>query len=270
MGLKMKLAIASWSLHRQIPTRIPLIQFSGICQKEFGVEAIELNSPFFESTKPAYLSRLRESISKRGMRVVNIAVDLGNIASPDNTQRNRDIEALKEWFTIGKLVDSLSIRVNAGWGEPVDEAMMKRIVESYKELTKEAERMGMNLLIENHGGPSADPDNIVRIVKAVGSDNFGTCPDFGNFASHIRYEGLAKISSYALLAHAKTYKFDERGEETSIDIKKCLDILKEAGFQGYLSIEYEGEDDEYEGVKKTIALLKKSGCFCGTAKNSMK
>lgn len=114
----------------------------------------------------------------------------------------------------------------------------------------------------HHGGPSADPDNIVRIVKAVGSDNFSTCPDFGNFASHIRYEGLAKISSYALLAHAKTYKFDERGEETSIDIKKCVDILKKAGFQGYLSIEYEGEDDEYEGVKKTIALLKKSGCFC--------
>lgn len=257
----MKLAIASWSLHRQIPTRIPLIQFPGICQEEFGVEAVELNSPFFESTKPAYLSRLRESISKRGMKVVNIAVDLGNIAHPDHARRNKDIEALKEWFTIGKLVDSPSIRVNAGWEESVDEAMMKRVIGSYKELIKEAERMGMNLLIENHGGPSADPDNIVRIVKAVGSNNFGTCPDFGNFAPQIRYEALAKISPYALLAHAKTYKFDESGEEMTIDIKKCVDILKEAKFDGYLSIEYEGEDDEYEGVKKTIALLKKSGCF---------
>jgi len=253
----MQIAVASWSLHREIPRLTPLVEFPHICQEEFGVKAIELNSPFFASTEGRYLDELTETISRRGLKVVNIAVDLGNIANPDEEERKKDIEALKEWFSIAKWLSSPFIRINAGKGEPVDEAMLKRIIDSYKELVEEGKRFGVDLLIENHGGPSANPDNIVRIIEAVGTDNFGSCPDFGNFSPEIRYEGIAKIARYALLAHVKSYDFNKEGKETTIDIERCLNILKEAGFDGYLSIEFEGKGNRREGVKKTIALLRK-------------
>lgn len=84
----------------------------------------------------------------------------------------------------------------------------------------------MKLLIENHGGISGNPDNVVRILEEVGSDYLGTCPDFGNFPAEIRYEGLSKLAKYAVVVHAKTYEFDESGEETTIDMKRCIDIMK--------------------------------------------
>ena len=253
----MQIAVASWSLHREIPKLTSLLEFPRICQEEFGVKAIELNSPFFASTEKGYLDELREVISGRGLSLVNIAVDLGNIANPDDKERKKDIEALKEWFYIAKRIDSPFIRINAGKGEDADQATLSRVINSYKELEKEGSKVGVGLLIENHGGPSANPDNIVRIIEGVKSDNFGSCPDFGNFAPEIRYEGIAKIAKHAFLAHVKTYDFDEGGKERTIDIERCLNILKRAGFNGCLSIEFEGKGDQRDGVKKTVALLRK-------------
>jgi len=223
----MQIAVASWSLHREIPKLTPLIEFPRICQEEFGVKAVELNSPFFAST------------------------------DPDDEKREKDLEALKEWFSIAKRMGSPFIRINAGEGEPIGDAMLRRVIDSYKELVEEGERVGVNLVIENHGGPSANPDNIVRIIETVGSTHFGVCPDFGNFAPEIRYQGIAKIAKYAFLAHVKSYDFDKEGKETTIDIERCLNILKDSGFEGDLSIEFEGKGNQREGVKKTLALLRK-------------
>lgn len=253
----MQIAVASWSLHREIPRLTPLIEFPRICQEEFGVKAVELNSPFFASTEAGYLDELKETLSERGMKLVNIPVDLGNIANPDDEKREKDIEALKEWFSIAKRMGSPFIRINAGEGEPVDDAMLRRVIGSYKELVEEGEKVGVGLVIENHGGPSANPDNIIRIVEAVKSDSFGVCPDFGNFAPETRYQGIAKIAKYAFLAHVKSYDFDKEGRETTIDIERCLNILKKADFEGDLSVEFEGKGNQREGVKKTLALLRK-------------
>ena len=253
----MQIAVASWSLHREIPKLTPLIEFPRICQEEFGVKAVELNSPFFASTEVGYLDELKETLSERGMKLVNIPVDLGNIANPDDEKREKDIEALKEWFSIAKRMGSPFIRINAGEGEPVDDAMLRRVIGSYKELVEEGEKVGVGLVIENHGGPSANPDNIIRIVEAVKSDSFGVCPDFGNFAPEIRYQAIAKVAKYAFLAHVKSYDFDKEGKETTIDIERCLNILKKADFEGDLSVEFEGKGNQREGVKKTLALLRK-------------
>jgi len=253
----MQIAVASWSLHREIPKLTPLIEFPRICQEEFGVKAVELNSPFFASTEVGYLDELKETLSEREMKLVNIPVDLGNIANPDDEKREKDIEALKEWFSIAKRMGSPFIRINAGEGEPVDDAMLRRVIGSYKELVEEGEKVGVGLVIENHGGPSANPDNIVRIVEAVKSDSFGVCPDFGNFSSEIRYQAIAKVAKYAFLAHVKSYDFDKEGKETTIDIERCLNILKDSGFEGDLSVEFEGKGNQREGVKKTLALLRK-------------
>ncbi len=253
----MELAISGWSLHREIPKKTSLLDFPRIAAQEFGVKAIELNSPFFASTKPDYLATLKKKMADEGVVPINIAVDLGNIANPDDEQRAKDITALKEWFSVAKAVGSPSIRINAGWGEPVDEAMLKRVIASYKELVKEAEKTGIKMLIENHGGPSSDPDNILRFLKEVGSESFRTCPDFGNFADDIRYSALEKVAPYAFVVHAKTYDFDEEGNETKVDIGRCVKIIKDAGYDGYLSVEFEGPMDEHEGIKKSLELLKR-------------
>ncbi len=256
----MKIAIGGWSLHREIlvERKLTLLEFPRLCAEEFGIEAIELNSPFFVSTEPSYLDRLRQAVDEVEGTVVNIPVDrVGNLAERDDGVWAEGIRQLKEWFSIAKRLGALHIRVNTGRAELVDEAALRRVIEGYKRLAEEAERTGVRLLLENHGGISADPDNIVRIMKGVGSKYFGTCPDWGNFAPELRYEGLEKISSYMLLAHAKMYEFDSSGNETTIDVERCVEIHRVAGFDGYLAVEFEGKGGEREGLRKSIELLRR-------------
>lgn len=256
----MRIAIGGWSLHREIlvERRLTLLEIPRFCAEEFGIKGIELNSPFFASTELSYLDRLRKAVDEVGARVVNIPVDrVGNLAEADKRVRTQGIQQLRRWFSIAKGLGALHIRVNTGRAEIVDEAVIRRVIEGYRRLAEEAERTGVKLLLENHGGISADPDNIVRIVEGVGSEHFGTCPDWGNFAPEIRYESLEKISPYMFVAHAKMYEFDPRGDETTIDVERCIDIHRAAGFDGYLAVEFEGEGDEREGLRKAIELLRR-------------
>ena len=98
---------------------------------------------------------------------------------------------------------------------------------------------------------------IVRIMEEVGSPNIGTCPDFGNTPDDTRYEFLERIMPYAKILHAKFHEFDEDGEEVKIDAKRCLDIARDAGFDGFCSVEFEGKEDQMAGVRKSVALLRK-------------
>lgn len=264
---KTKICISSWSFRQEIPHiqgkygpyRIELTDFPRICLEEFGVDAVELCYQHFRSIEWDYIYQVRESLRNLGVTLANIPVDLGSADEPDPEKRKHDFEMIRRWFFVAKYLGSPSIRVNSGRGE--DEASLKRAIEGYRELVKTAEETGVKLLIENHGGISSNPANIVRIIREVGSDYLGTCPDFGNFPEEIRYEALEKIAKYAVIVHAKTYDFNERGETVkggvTIDFRRCLEIFKRQGFDGYYSVEYEGKGQHREGVKKSLALLKR-------------
>jgi len=260
---EMKISVSSWSLHRELPhflrrelaAKITITDFPRICVEEFGVEAVELCQMHFLSTDKEYLADVKRALKDWSLSLVNIPVDIGSAAEPNPEKRRAEFKVIREWFHIARYLGSPSIRVNTGGGE--GEAALKRAIEGYRDLVRTAEETGVMLLIENHGGISADPDNIIKIIEEVGSNYIGTCPDFGNFPPNIRYEGLKKIAKYAPIVHAKTYDFDEKGEETRIDYKRCIDILKSQGFNGYYSIEYEGKGDQREGVKKSLKLLKR-------------
>jgi len=186
---------------------------------------------------------------------VNIPIDVGDMSQPDEEARKEDIAVLKGWLDIAKEVGCPCARINTGKFE--DPSSLKRIIISYKVLVEYAENLGIDLLLENHGGISNDPEKMIEIVRGVDSPHFGTCPDIGNFPENIRYEGLEKSALYALLVYAKMREFDSRGQETTIDMERCVNILKKTGYDGYLSIEFEGSGDEFEGVKKSKQLLKR-------------
>lgn len=259
----MKLSVSSWSLRQEIPHiqgkygpyRIKLTDFVRVCVEEFGVDAVELCYQHFPSMEWDYLHEVKESLEKCGARLVNIPLDLGSAAEPDLEKRKHDFEMIRRWFFVARYLGAPSVRVNAGRG--VDEVSLRRAIEGYKDLARTAKETGVKLLIENHGGISENPDNVITIIKEARSEYLGTCPDFGNFPEPIRYEGLEKMSKYAAIVHAKAYDFDEQGEETTINFGRCIGILKRQGFDGYYSVEYEGRGDQREGVRKSLALLRK-------------
>jgi sugar phosphate isomerase/epimerase len=97
---------------------------------------------------------------------------------------------------------------------------------------------------------------VVEIIHQVESPRIGTCPDFGNFTeAQDRYEGLQILAPDAKHVHAKSYHFNDDGEETTIDFARCLKILREVSYEGAISVEFEGEGDQQVGSRKTRELI---------------
>jgi hypothetical protein len=103
--------------------------------------------------------------------------------------------------------------------------------------------------------------------------NFGTLPDFGNWClsakwgstqieceqAYDRYQGVAEFMPYAKAVSAKSYNFNGNGEDRIIDYSKLLKVVKEAGYNGYIGIEYEGTElSEPDGIRATKSLIEKT------------
>ena len=269
----MELGVAGWSLHREIleDKKTTLLDLPEVVAG-YGVKVIELCQVFFENTSPDYLNQVRQALEKEDLRVVNIAVDVGNLAEPDAAKRRTHVEALKQWFHVAKAVGSEAIRINSGFigpqsftlsSTPVPQEVLDRVVEGYRELAKVAEFTGVRLLIENHGGPSADPENIRYFIEKVGSDWFRTCPDFGNFLPGTTYRGLGIMLPYAYSVHAKLVNVDSevqvlerQGVRLEYDLRRCLDLVKDSGYDGPLCLEWGGpEPAEREAIKSGLELV---------------
>jgi len=278
-----KISLAGWSLHRRFlskETPLRLLDFPRVAKEEFGIDAVELNNVFFESTDEPYLTQLKEAAEKAGVRLVGMAVDrTGDPSSLDEAVRKESIELVRQWFPVAKSLGLPFFRVNTGGhGRESDLASLKQCIASFKELVKMAEEYAVKLAIENHWGISANPQNIVRIIEEIGSEYLGTLPDFGNFPDEtrpqvfeavkpglppgitptdIRYWGLELMAPYAIGVHAKMYAFDEEGNEVRFDVPAFVDIFRRAGFDGYWGIEFEGAEDDHDGVTKSKRLLER-------------
>ena len=257
----MKIGIAGWSFVRRFKSgALKMVDYPDLAKKEFGVDGIELNSPFFDSMETSYLNDLRARADNCGVKLLHISIDgHGNLAALDESERKESVERHMPWFDACRILGCESFRANSG-GHPdgTTENVLRAAVKSFSELSEEGAKAGIKVLIENHGGVSAEADNVVAIMKAVDSEWVGTCPDFGNFRPWLRYQGLRKIYPYAHIVHAKVREFDEAtGEAADIDVGHCIELARDAVFDGYMAVEFEGKADDFEGVHKSIDLLKK-------------
>ena len=149
---------------------------------------------------------------------------------------------------------------NAASGGSYEE-QVKLAADGLAKLSEAGKKFGLNVIVENHGGLSSNGAWLSAVIKKVNMDNCGTLPDFGNFRIkgsewYDRYKGVTELMPYAKAVSAKSHDFDGDGNETKTDYKKMLKIVKDAGYSGYIGIEYEGnKKSEFDGIKATRDLL---------------
>lgn len=273
----MKICVSSWSLCQHICRGLSLSSFAKDMFKRYGVKGVELSQMTFRRALPGwesagcvmaydsdFLDRIVAGAEEVGAKIINIPVDLGNITGKDERRRAYDLNVLKGWIDVAAYVKSAYVRFNTGAclppePIPVDPKQdVSLAIDSYRLLLDYSEKVSVGILLENHGGITADPDAIVEIAKALKGRNFGIIADFGNFPDDIRYEAVEKIVPYTKLIHAKTYRINDAGEEATYDFGRCLKLFMDWGYDGWISVEYEGSGDQYTAVEKTIALIKKA------------
>jgi len=261
--MNLDLGIAGWILSKEIlhDETLTLLEFPEVCAS-YGVTTVELCSRFFASQDARYLNELREKLEGQDLSVRSIAVDMGNIAGADPTVRRTDLEALKQWFYTACAVGSEAIRINTGSAD--DDDAMDRVIAGYRELVQVAETTGVKLLIENHGGVSSSSENLSRILSGVESPWFATCPDTGNFGSHDSEAGMKVLAPNAFSCHVKVFSYSDDGiqsrkgpdgAERSYDLKKSLQILKDAGYNGPICVESGASETPRDNIRDALAYV---------------
>ncbi len=261
-----KISLAEWSLHRTLQSgKIDHLDFCKVAKNDFGLDAVEyVNSFFFDKAQDqSYLKEMKQRADDLGVKSLLIMCDEeGNLGDPNQKKRLRAVENHYKWVEAAKYLGCHSIRVNARSAGSYEE-QIELAADGLQRLTEFSDKIGINTIVENHGGLSSNGKWLSAVMEKVNHSRFGTLPDFGNFKIqedewYDRYLGMKELMPYAKAVSAKSHEFDDEGNEINTDFYKMMNIVLDAGYNGYVGIEYEGSvHSEMEGIRLTRELLKK-------------
>lgn len=261
-----RISLAEWSLHRTLFGRkMDHLDFARAAREDYGIDAVEYVNQFFKdkATDESYLREMKERADDLDVKGLLIMIDgEGALGDPDDRKRAKAVENHHKWVDAAKYLGCHSIRVNAHSEGSFDE-QMKLAADGLRRLSEYAAGHGLNVLVENHGGLSSNGQWLSGVMRQVGLPNCGTLPDFGNFRvsrdqEYDRYQGVAELMPFAKAVSAKSHDFDAQGNEIHTDYRRMMKIVVDAGYHGYVGIEYEGNKaPEPEGIRLTKALLER-------------
>ena len=282
-----KLSLAQWSLHRNIkygnmnPYKFAEFasnnNFSGI---EYVTalydDVMEVRNADMVRAITFWARKNKELADQNNIKNVLIMIDeLEALADPNQSNRNKAIENHKMWIDAAAIMNCESVRLNL-YGSSNVKIWKELSMESLSNLGEYAKKIGINVMVENHGRITSNIPELMKVINGVNMDNVGTLPDFGNFCmadegygsvfdgaceeAYDFYKGVGEMMPKAFAVSAKSNDFDLNGYETTIDYTKMLKIVKEYDYTGFIGVEYEGNRlTELQGIKATRDLLIKIG-----------
>jgi sugar phosphate isomerase/epimerase len=290
-----KLSISQFSFASQFWTKkLDPLDFAAK-SKEMGITGLDYCSMFF-ATKAKdndYLNDLKKRAADNGSYNLRIMVDgEGVLGDLSDTIRLKAVENHYKWMDAAATLGCPMIRVNVE-GDGDKDAVAKASVDSLGRLIEYGTKQNIDVIVENHIGISCNAGWLAGVMKQVNSPHCGTLADFGNFCinrtkpetndiagymktkcleEYDRYKGIAELMPFAKGVHAKSHLFDANGNDTETDFYRMFKIIKDSGFKGWVSIEYEGglikmyKPDgpylgDYEGVAATKKLVEKAGAM---------
>ena len=263
-----QISLAQWSLHRTLfAGELDPLDFPAVARDRYGLDAVEYVNQFFadRARDAAWLARLRRGAEEAGVWSLLVMVDgEGALGDPDEGARVEAVENHRKWLDAASSLGCHSIRVNARSAGPREE-QARLAADGLRRVCEHAEAHALNVLVENHGGLSSDGGWLAGVIERTDHPLAGTLPDFGNFrigpapdAWYDRYRGVRELMPYAEAVSAKSHAFDDQGRETGTDYRRMMRIVLDAGYRGYVGIEYEGDAlPEHDGIIATRDLLRR-------------
>lgn len=259
----LKLSIAAYSYRDYLvgsngnKPKIDLFDFLNLAA-DMGVDAVELTSYYFpEGFDAEFVHRLKVHAFKLGLDVSGTSVG-NNFCLPEGPERDKTIQLVKTWVDNAVLMGAPVIRVFAGTRAKGDteEQAIERCLAGFKATLPYAESKGVMLALENHGGITATPEQLLRLVKAVDSPNFGVNLDTGNFHGDDPYADLAQLAPYAVNVQVKTEISRKGKPKEDADLSKVIGVLKDARYSGYVVLEYEAKPDPFKAIPGIIKSMR--------------
>lgn len=261
-----EISLAEWSLHKALfAKQIDNLDFAKIARQDFGIGAIEYVNQFFKDKAKdmTYLKDLNQRAKDNGVYQHLIMIDgEGALGDPDDAKRTQAVENHYRWIDAAQFLGCKMIRVNAQ-SRGTAEEQMRLAADGLRRVTEYGAKAKIAVVVENHGGFSSNGQWLTGVMKKVNHPMCGTLPDFGNFRisreeQYDRYQGVTELMAFAKAVSAKSHDFNEQGDETEIDYRKMMKIVLDAGYRGWVGIEYEGSKlGEMDGIRATKMLLER-------------
>ncbi len=262
-----QISLAEWSFHKALfADEMTNLDFPKVT-RELGIDGVEYVNQFFKdkAKDEKYLGELKKIAKNEGVTNVLIMCDgEGMVGHPEKAEREKTVENHKKWIDAAAFLGCHSIRVNAG-SRGTFEEQQKLAADGLRMLCEYGDTKKINVIVENHGGLSSNGEWLSGVMKMVDHKRVGTLPDFGNFMinrdtgeEYDRYKGVELLMPYAKGVSAKTNVFNAAGDEANMDYYRLMKIVDDAGYKGFVGIEFEGTElSERDGVIATKALLEK-------------
>ncbi len=240
----------------------------------FGFDGLEILQRQLTATDNATLQKIKRHAFLLGMPLMGFSTHQGFLSpDPEKRRQNYDLtlDCLEQAYQLG----IPTMRVNSGrWdtSKSFDELMANRgeepplpgyteedaypwVIEAYTKLAVEAGKRGVVMGLENHWGLGRTPEGVKRVVDAVNSPWLRVTLDTGNFLER-PYEKLAMLAPDTVLLQAKTYFGGGVWYTLDLDYPRIAKILRDAGFHGWVSLEFEGNDDPLTAIPRSLTLLR--------------
>lgn len=261
-GAKFKFSLAAYS-YRDLLTgkqpKLTLDDFIVDCAR-MQLEGTELTSYYVPpDPTPEYLRHLKQLTFDLGLDISGTAVG-NDFCHPPGPKRDKDIAHVKRWVDYAEVLGAPVIRIfsgNAANGASKEEAH-RLAVAGIEECCQYAGQHGVYLALENHGGLTTTVDGILQIVRDVKSPWFAVNLDTGNFTSSDVYGDLARLAPYALNVQVKVSIKPEGGKKQPSDLRRLARIMTDAGYRGYIVLEYEEDEDPRQACPRYIEELRKA------------
>jgi len=251
----MKLGCMSLSYQRNFKAgRMDLESFIERCY-QLRLDAVDLHARSFNSTEERYLRRIKMLCLKRGLSVpcLCVSTDFGK----REAQLPEELATFKHWVDVAHFLGIPIVRSFGGWPPQGEEreGAWARAVKSLREMAAYAEERGIVVGLQNHNGRGLveKGEEVLKALEEVDSPYFSHILDTGQFVDF--YPSIEMTSPYAIHVRAKIYQI-ETGEERRLDYGQIFPILEEAGFNGTISIVYEGKEPEEIAIPKAVKYLR--------------
>jgi sugar phosphate isomerase/epimerase len=247
-----RFAVSSWSLDGLLRNGLPVEELPGQLA-DHDIRLLELCHFHLASRESTYLQAIRRTLQSADVTLFTLLIDTGDLAEPDPDRRRAEVELIAGWIPVASQLGAQRVRISAGRQPPTAEAI-ERSAAGLNVLQAEATRCGLVAVTENWQTTSEQPESLLEILARC-QGRVGLCADTGNAeATPDKYATLAQLLPHATSVHFKA-RYTAQGDIEQGDAQRCADLMRQAGFDGPITLIYDRKVDEWAGVERLRAAL---------------
>jgi L-ribulose-5-phosphate 3-epimerase len=269
-----RIAVSTYSYWRyRDDTKLGIEECIDLAAKQ-GFDGVEILHVQMTDESNGALQRIKQRAFVNGLDLCGFSTHQ-TFVSPDADVRRKNIEHTLHCIELAYALGIPTMRVNTGrWGTSRDfnELMANRgieprlegytddegfawVIDALGECVDKAAECGVTMGLENHWGLGRTAEGVLRVVNAINSPWLRVTLDTGNFLDN-QYEQYAALAPHAVLVQAKTYFGGGTWYTLEIDYDRVAQLLRDVGYRGYISLEFEGQEAYETAVPQSLALLR--------------